>query len=147
MAPTVTTSRPASWPGPPLRQLEVRSPRPGPSDRLLPLVSKRLWPARRTLVSSKCEPTLPLLSACVPSPPGELVAFAVTTANGILIEGDIWFRTYGVQPTTDYVAGDLADAIATGAYLRVTPRLTVVGHDRVYAIGDIADIDINRASV
>ena len=71
----------------------------------------------------------------------------MTTANGILIEGDIWFRTYGVQPTTDYVAGDLADAIATGAYLRVTPRLTVVGNDRVYAIGDIADIDINRASV
>src|SRR5674476_1068994 len=65
MAPTVTTSRPASWPGPPLRQLEVRSPRPAPSDRLLPLVSKRLWPARKTLVSSKREPTLPLLSACV----------------------------------------------------------------------------------
>ena len=45
------------------------------------------------------------------------------------------------------MAGDLATAIATGAYLRVTPRLTVVGHDRVYAMGDIADIDINRASV
>jgi NADH dehydrogenase FAD-containing subunit len=81
------------------------------------------------------------------TPPGELGAFAVTTASGTRIEGDIWFRTYGVQPSTAYVAGDLVDAIATGAYLRVTPRLTVVGHDRVYAIGDIADIDINRASV
>ena len=81
------------------------------------------------------------------TPLGELGAFAVTTASGARIEGDIWFRTFGVQPTTDYVAGDLAGAMATGAYLHVTPRLTVVGHDRVYAIGDIADIDINRASV
>jgi NADH dehydrogenase FAD-containing subunit len=79
--------------------------------------------------------------------PGELGDFDVSTTTGNRVEGDIWFRTYGVQPTTDYVAGELAGALATGAYLRVTPRLTVVGHDRVYAIGDIADIDINRASV
>jgi len=79
--------------------------------------------------------------------PGELGAFDVVTAAGTRIEGDIWFRTYWVQPSTDYVAGDLANAIAAGVYLRVTPRLNVVGHDRVYAIGDIADIDINRASV
>ena len=46
--------------------------------------------------------------------PGELGAFDVVTAAGTRIEGDIWFRTYGVQPSTDYVAGDLAGAIATG---------------------------------
>lgn len=79
--------------------------------------------------------------------PGELGAFAVTTSAGTTIDGDIWFLTYGVQPSTDYVAGDLASALVTGSYLQVTPRLTVVGHDRVYAIGDIADLDINRASV
>ena len=32
-------------------------------------------------------------------------------------------------------------------YLRVTPQLQVVGFDSVYALGDIAAIDINKASV
>jgi apoptosis-inducing factor 2 len=80
-------------------------------------------------------------------PTGELVAFTVTTEAGTRIEADIWFRTHGIAPVTDYLADDLAMARTSHGYLEVTPQLQVRGFEHVYALGDIADIDINRAGV
>ena len=79
--------------------------------------------------------------------PGEAGAFTVVTATGTRIEADIWFRCYGVTPVTGYLGDDLAAARTSGGYLQVTPELRVVGFDRVYALGDIAAIDVNKAGV
>ena len=48
---------------------------------------------------------------------------------------------------TDYLADDLAAALTTDGYLDVTPQLQVRGFDRVYALGDLAAIDANKAAV
>jgi NADH dehydrogenase FAD-containing subunit len=80
-------------------------------------------------------------------PTGELGAFTVTTEAGTPIEADIWFRSHGIAPVTDYLADDLATALTSDSYLEVTPQLQVRGFEYVYALGDIAGIDINRAGV
>jgi NADH dehydrogenase FAD-containing subunit len=79
--------------------------------------------------------------------PGEDGAFTVVTTTGTRIEADIWFRCYGITPVTGYLADDLAAARTPDGYLEVTPELRVVGFDRVYALGDIAAIDVNKAGV
>ncbi|MEP6526368.1 MAG: FAD-dependent oxidoreductase [Nocardioidaceae bacterium] len=82
---------------------------------------------------------LPDTAAC------ELKPFAVANTAGTRIEADIWFRCYGVAPATNYLAGDLAAARTRDGYVEVTPHLQVVGFDHVYALGDIAAIDANKA--
>jgi NADH dehydrogenase FAD-containing subunit len=52
-----------------------------------------------------------------------------------------------VTPQTGYLAGDLAPARTPDGYLRVTPLLQVEGFSTVYALGDIAAIDVNKAAV
>jgi apoptosis-inducing factor 2 len=79
--------------------------------------------------------------------PGELKTFTASTVDGRSVEADIWFRCYGVTPTTDYLAGDLAAARTADGYLRVTPQMQVEGFSTVYAVGDIADVDMNKAAV
>lgn len=78
---------------------------------------------------------------------GELSAFSVSTAAGSTIDADIWFRCYGIAPQTGYVAGDLLAAVAPGGYLDVEPDLRVAGSENVYALGDIAAIDANKAGI
>ncbi|WP_427018768.1 NAD(P)/FAD-dependent oxidoreductase [Pseudarthrobacter sp. P1] len=78
---------------------------------------------------------------------GELSAFSVSTAAGTTLEADIWFRCYGMAPQTGYVAGDLLAARTAEGYLEVTPELRVVGFENVYALGDIAAIDANKAGI
>jgi NADH dehydrogenase FAD-containing subunit len=78
---------------------------------------------------------------------GELKSFTATTARGQQIEADIWFRCYGIAPVTSYLAGDLARARTADGYLEVTPELNVVGFDTVFAVGDIAAIDTNKAGL
>jgi NADH dehydrogenase FAD-containing subunit len=79
--------------------------------------------------------------------PGEARTFRVRTTAGTWIEADIWFRCYGVAPVTGYLGDELAAARDQGGYLRVSPQLQVVGFERVYALGDIADVDVNKAAV
>jgi NADH dehydrogenase FAD-containing subunit len=79
--------------------------------------------------------------------PGETGTFGVSTSAGARIEADIWFRCYGVTPATGYLGDELVAARTQNGYLKVTPHLQVVGLDRVYALGDIAEIDVNRAAV
>lgn len=78
--------------------------------------------------------------------PGELKPFQVTTAAGDTIEADLWFRCFGVTPAADYLAGALADARTAEGYITVNEHLQVTGHDRVYAIGDVADADAKKAA-
>jgi apoptosis-inducing factor 2 len=81
------------------------------------------------------------------TPPGEGRTFTVATTAGTRIEADIWFRCHGIAPVTDYLGEEFMAALTHHGYLKVTPQLQVVGFDRVYALGDIAAIDINKASV
>jgi NADH dehydrogenase FAD-containing subunit len=72
--------------------------------------------------------------------PAVAQTFTVTTHNGTAIVADIWFRCYGVKPTTDYLAADLQDARQVDGHLRVTDQLWLPGHPTVFAIGDITAI-------
>lgn len=78
---------------------------------------------------------------------GQPGRFSVSTAAGSTIHADIWFRCYGIVPETGYLAGDLLAARTAEGYLSVTPELTVEGFQNVYALGDIAGIDANKAGI
>ena len=78
---------------------------------------------------------------------GQAGTFTVTTTAGTRIDADIWFRCYGVAPVTDYLGDELRAARTPEGYLEVTPQLQVVGFEGVYALGDIAAIDVNKAGV
>ena len=74
-----------------------------------------------------------------PIPPGRGGEFTVATSAGDEITADIWFRAYGSRVASDYAA-DLAPRNERGQ-VPVTERLTVAGHDNVYAVGDLTDVD------
>ena len=81
-------------------------------------------------------------SLAAESLPGPAVAqtFTATTQNGTAIAADIWFRCYGAEPVTDYLAADLRAARQADGHLRVTDQLSLPGHPAVFAIGDITAI-------
>lgn len=76
-----------------------------------------------------------------PGAPGELGRFTVRTEAGADVTADIWFRCYGVRPVSDYLAGSLAGARQPDGRVAVAPSLQVVGHGRVFALGDVATAD------
>jgi NADH dehydrogenase FAD-containing subunit len=80
-------------------------------------------------------------------PAGQSGRFSVATAAGTGIDADIWFRCHGIAPQTGYLAGGLLAARSAEGYLSVTPELTVEGSTTVYALGDIAGIDANKAGI
>jgi apoptosis-inducing factor 2 len=77
--------------------------------------------------------------------PGVPASIAITTQDGDKLTADIWFRCFGVSPRTEYLRGSLANARDTNGYVRVDEHLRVSGHERVFAIGDISDADLNMA--
>jgi len=80
------------------------------------------------------------LTSLPPVPEGQLGAFVVETEGGDEIGADIWFRTFGSRVNTGYLAdGRLTDLTPSGL-VPVTARLNVVGHNNVYALGDIVDL-------
>ncbi|SDH07966.1 NAD(P)/FAD-dependent oxidoreductase [Nonomuraea jiangxiensis] len=79
------------------------------------------------------------------TPPATAGPVAVATEAGDKLTADIWFRCFGVTPRTDYLRGALAEALDERGYVRVDEHLRVRGQDRVFAIGDIADADLNMA--
>jgi NADH dehydrogenase FAD-containing subunit len=81
------------------------------------------------------------------TPPGQARTFTVATTAGTRIDADIWFRCHGITPVTGYLGDELMAARTHDGYLKVTPQLQVVGFNRVYALGDIAAIDANKAGV
>ncbi len=69
--------------------------------------------------------------------PGRAGRFAATTDQGDEIVADIWFRAHGVRVDTGYLADGRLTTLTEQATVPVTERLTVPGHEHVYAIGDI----------
>ena len=80
-----------------------------------------------------------------PTAPGELATFTVTTLSGRAITADIWFRCYGVTPVSDYLSGPLASARTPEGYIEVDPHLRVLGHQNVFALGDVSTADAKMA--
>ncbi|MEE6263911.1 NAD(P)/FAD-dependent oxidoreductase [Plantactinospora sonchi] len=77
--------------------------------------------------------------------PATRAAVSVTTEAGEELTADIWYRCFGVAPVSEYLGGALAEARNEQGYLRVDAQLRVVGQDRVFAIGDLSDADLNQA--
>lgn len=76
-----------------------------------------------------------------PSAPGRLKPFTVTTTTGgDAIGADLWFRCYGVRSNGDYLADGRITARDAQGRVPVTERLNVVGHDHIYALGDLTDL-------
>jgi NADH dehydrogenase FAD-containing subunit len=75
-----------------------------------------------------------------PVEPGVAKTFTARTRRGELVQADVWFRCHGVTPTTDYLAGDLAEARLSNGSLAVTPELRLAGHDSIFAIGDVTAV-------
>ena len=71
---------------------------------------------------------------------GRAGTFAVTTTGGDEITADIWFRAYGVEVNSDYLADGRLTTRTPQGQVPVTETLNVDGHDHVYAIGDITDV-------
>ncbi|MBF8193594.1 FAD-dependent oxidoreductase [Nonomuraea sp. K274] len=81
------------------------------------------------------------------APPATAAPIAIATEAGEKLTADVWFRCFGVVPRTEYLRGALADARDSRGYVRVDERLRVLGHDRVFAVGDIADADRDMAGL
>jgi len=74
------------------------------------------------------------------TPDGTAGTVTVSTGDGDRITADIWFRCFGVRRNTGYLADGMLVARTDRGAVPVGDRLNVVGHDRVYALGDIADL-------
>jgi NADH dehydrogenase FAD-containing subunit len=85
------------------------------------------------------------LSEPPPTDPGTLGAFTVATEAGSEIDADIWFRCYGVAPSSDYLGSALAPARDPGGFIEVGPTLQVNGQSSVFALGDVSTADGKQA--
>ncbi|MBB4935103.1 NADH dehydrogenase FAD-containing subunit [Lipingzhangella halophila] len=74
------------------------------------------------------------------SAPGESAPFTVTTQEGREITADIWFRCFGVEPVSDYLAAELAGARTADGHIEVDAELRLSGARNVFAIGDVTAI-------
>ena len=101
---------------------------------------------RRQLLEARVELILgsPLRQA-PPTPPGELGTFTVTTEAGTEVIADIWFRCYGVVPSSDYLGDALVPARRAGGFIEVGPTLQVAGQTTVFAVGDVSTADSKMA--
>jgi NADH dehydrogenase FAD-containing subunit len=90
-----------------------------------------------------------VLSSPLDQPPptsaGEQGTFTVSTATGLEITADIWFQCFGVHPSSDYLGDALLAARRPDGYVEVGPTLQVVGHETVFALGDLSTADAKMA--
>jgi apoptosis-inducing factor 2 len=75
-----------------------------------------------------------------PTDPGTAGVFTATTTNGDAITADIWFRSYGSNLQTGYLADGKLVTLTAGGAVPVDAHLSVPGHSHVFAVGDIADL-------
>jgi len=126
---------------------------------------KEVWPDRDVTIVSKAESLLPgflpevraelhrqldelgitvMLGTALTAPPpteaGRAGRFTATTDAGDEISADIWFRAFGVRIAGDCLTDGRLTPLTARATVPVTDRLTVRGHDHVYALGDLADL-------
>ena len=88
------------------------------------------------------------LSELPSAPPATLAPIAIATEDGGELVADIWFRAFGVRAHSDYLeGGSLDERRDEGGYVRVDEHLRVVGEDRVFALGDLADADRDMAGI
>lgn len=73
-------------------------------------------------------------------PPGMHRPFSVTTAAGVRIDADLWFRCYGVVPLSDMLHGELAAARRPDGHVEVDEHLRVVSASNVFAVGDVTAV-------
>lgn len=78
------------------------------------------------------------LSQLPAAPVGVRSPIVVATATGQSISADIWFKCFGVVPSSDYLGGSLAGARRADGFIEVNPLLQVKGHDNVFALGDVS---------
>jgi len=84
------------------------------------------------------------LAALPHTGPGRAGTFTASTAGGERITADIWFRAFGVDLNTGYLAdGSLTTRTARGE-VPVTETLAVQGYENVYAIGDITALSEDK---
>lgn len=76
-----------------------------------------------------------------PTAPGETKAFTVTTTAGDVLDADIWFRCYGGSVSGGYLGEELTPLLDAQGRIQVTETLALPGHPRVYALGDLTDLD------
>jgi NADH dehydrogenase FAD-containing subunit len=84
---------------------------------------------------------LPSVAAATPG------AIELTTDSGERLSADIWYRTFGVTPHSEYLRAAPAGTLDDAGYIRVDEHLRVAGQDRVFALGDIADMDRDMAAI
>jgi NADH dehydrogenase FAD-containing subunit len=73
-------------------------------------------------------------------PPLGAGPFTVTTTGGDTITADVWFQAHGVRIAGDYLADGKLTTLTARGTVPVTDRLNVAGYERVYALGDLADL-------
>ena len=81
------------------------------------------------------------LPAAPPTAPGQLAGFSVTTSAGTRVDADLWFPCHGVVPAADYLDESLAGARTRTGSVRVDAHLRLPRQPRVYALGDLTDLD------
>lgn len=71
----------------------------------------------------------------------------VETSAGVRIDAQMWFRCYGSRARSDYLDTAMSALRRDDGTLPVTPHLSVVGHGRVFVVGDLTDVrESKRAS-
>lgn len=80
------------------------------------------------------------LAASPSTEAGRSGAFTVTTTAGDELSADIWFRAYGVNVNSGYLADGKLTTRTEQGQVPVTETLNVDGHSHVYAIGDLTNI-------
>jgi apoptosis-inducing factor 2 len=81
------------------------------------------------------------------APPATPASIELTTESGEKLSADIWYRCFGVTAHTEYLRAGLAGARDDAGYVRVDEHLRVAGHERIFALGDIADADRDMAGI
>ncbi|MET8676826.1 FAD-dependent oxidoreductase [Streptomyces sp. NPDC004647] len=80
------------------------------------------------------------LKALPSTEPNRTGTFKVTTDAGDEITADIWFRAFGVDINSGYLADGRLTTLTPQGQVPVTEKLNVDGHEHVYAVGDITDV-------
>ncbi|BBH66215.1 pyridine nucleotide-disulfide oxidoreductase [Actinoplanes sp. OR16] len=126
----------AAWPG---KAVTIMDPGREPLGGRFPEEFRSL--VRRQLAAFPVRLKLGTSLRTQPEPaPGSLRPFTVTTDQGEVIAADLWLPCFGGRVDTGYLDPALAGARQPDGRLTVTPRLTIPGHDRIFAIGDVTAV-------